>query len=69
MQVSLPEINIPNLGDWEEMKLNEKDNTKESQGLTRAHSLQRNLNQITEEGNLRKEVINIATSNPSHLFW
>ncbi|ORE20148.1 hypothetical protein BCV71DRAFT_196425, partial [Rhizopus microsporus] len=69
MQVSLPEINIPNLDDWEEMKLIEKDNTKESEGLTRAHSLQRNLNQITEEGNLRKEVINIATSNPSHLFW
>lgn len=42
-------------------------------GLTRALSLPRQINktwtQQKEDENIRKEVINISTSNPSHLFW
>lgn len=43
-------------------------------GLTRALSLPRHFNRSSikkkeEEENIRTEVINIATSNPSHLFW
>ncbi|KAI9246808.1 hypothetical protein EDC94DRAFT_653232 [Helicostylum pulchrum] len=43
-------------------------------GLTRALSLPRHLNRSStkkkeEDNNIRTEVINIATSNPSHLFW
>lgn len=42
-------------------------------GLTRALSLPRQINktwtQQKEDDNVRKEVINISTSNPSHLFW
>lgn len=42
-------------------------------GLTRALSLPRQINrtwtQQKEDDNIWKEVINISTSNPSHLFW
>jgi hypothetical protein len=38
-------------------------------GLTRALSLPRQLNKSTDEDNIRTEVINIPTANPSHLFW
>ncbi|KAG2212366.1 hypothetical protein INT47_001727 [Mucor saturninus] len=42
-------------------------------GLTRALSLPRQINktwtQQKEDDSIRKEVINISTSNPSHLFW
>ncbi|KAI8357281.1 hypothetical protein BD560DRAFT_374868 [Blakeslea trispora] len=40
-----------------------------SAGLTRALSLTRQLQPLKEEEKVRKEVINILTSNPSHLFW
>ncbi|KAG0741749.1 hypothetical protein G6F60_004884 [Rhizopus arrhizus] len=66
--LSLPEIHIPSLGDWDDIVKTDEDSQQKSK-LTRAHSLQRNLSQKTEEGDLRKEVINISTSDPSHLFW
>lgn len=66
--LSLPEIHIPSLGDWDDIVKTDEDSQQKAK-LTRAHSLQRNLSQKTEEGDLRKEVINISTSDPSHLFW
>jgi hypothetical protein len=40
-------------------------------GLTRALSLPRQspMTLAEKEEDIRKEVINISTSNPSHLFW
>lgn len=79
--ITLPEINISNELDWnEEMEIkveqappvpvhqptpSESDAESITTGLTRALSLPRQLNKEEE----RKEVINISTSNPSHLFW
>ncbi|CAO3632309.1 unnamed protein product [Mucor hiemalis] len=53
----------------------DSDNESITTGLTRALSLSRQLSTSAttqndnEEENMRKEVINISTSNPSHLFW
>lgn len=55
----------------EEEEKESESNTTTTTGLTRALSLPRQLNKTKEEEekNIRKEVINISTSNPSHLFW
>lgn len=50
---------------------NTEDQESITTGLTRALSFSRQTaNTLTEkEEDVRKEVINISTSNPSHLFW
>ncbi|GAN07153.1 hypothetical protein MAM1_0150c06646 [Mucor ambiguus] len=51
------------------------DSESKTTGLTRALSLPRQLNKTADnstnvkEDSIRTEVINIATANPSHLFW
>ncbi|KAF1805067.1 hypothetical protein FB192DRAFT_1320256 [Mucor lusitanicus] len=51
------------------------DSESRTTGLTRALSLPRQLNKTADntthekEDSIRTEVINIATANPSHLFW
>ncbi|KAI9270864.1 hypothetical protein BY458DRAFT_456168 [Sporodiniella umbellata] len=62
--ITLPEI--PSMGTWDDMIVAEE---TEKPQLTRAHSLQRKLSQSSTEGDVRKEVINIAITDPSHLFW
>lgn len=51
------------------------DSESKTTGLTRALSLPRQLNKTADssandqDDSIRTEVINIATANPSHLFW
>ena len=51
------------------------DSESRTTGLTRALSLPRQLNKTADnnthdtDDSIRTEVINIATANPSHLFW
>lgn len=51
------------------------DSESKTTGLTRALSLPRQLNKTADnstndqDDSVRTEVINIATANPSHLFW
>ncbi|CEP08316.1 hypothetical protein [Parasitella parasitica] len=45
------------------------DSESKTTGLTRALSLPRQLNKSTDEESIRTEIINIPTTNPSHLFW
>jgi hypothetical protein len=54
----------------QQQKEEASESTTTTMGLTRALSLPRQLNKTKEEENsIWKEVINISTSNPSHLFW
>ncbi|OBZ87644.1 hypothetical protein A0J61_04313 [Choanephora cucurbitarum] len=68
------ELNTPPLTPTATSENNNKETAEQtgtlpSAGLTRALSLTRQLQPSKEEENVRKEVINILTSNPSHLFW
>ncbi|KAI8886048.1 hypothetical protein K501DRAFT_331484 [Backusella circina FSU 941] len=66
----LPEINLTKQEDWDDMiLLSSQDQSSESKssGLTRTLSLPRIVKD--EDNNSVTEVINISTSNPSHLFW
>ncbi|RCH84850.1 hypothetical protein CU098_005616 [Rhizopus stolonifer] len=79
--IALPEISPSQQDEWdllrEPQELKQEHTpptpttteTEHHTGLTRAPSLTRQLSHSAEKEQVRKEVINILTSNPSHLFW